>query len=183
MMELWNILGLISLFGFVVLAIFSVVIPLTVQKKPDFYVIGAGIFLLIFIGSTVFFPGEKKIAKEVGVPQKIYSLGLESEKNGTFDRAKKYYEIVLGIDPENEKAAKRLELIGRREIVLTFLERGKKLMLRGKFVQALVKLKMAESIASGLDVLKDAPPLKDKIKQQIKRTQESMSEKKNGFSH
>jgi len=183
MIELWNILGLIGLFGFIVLATFSAVISLTVKKKPDLYVISAGIFLLIFVGSTISFPGEEEIAEEIGVPQEIYSLGLESEKAGTFDRAKKYYEIVLRIDPENEKAMKRLELIGRREIVLTFLERGKRLMMKGKFVQALIRLKMAESIASGLDALKESPPLKDKIKLQIKRAQEFISEKKNGFSH
>jgi len=183
MIELWNIIGLVGFFGFIVLAILSAVIALALKKKPDLYVIGAGIFLLLFAGSTILFPGEEEIAEEIGIPQKIYSRGLENERAGAFDRAKKDYKVVLQIDPENEKAVKRLELIGRREIALTFLERGKRLMRKGKFAQALVKLEMAKSIAPNLNTLKEDPSLKEKIKLQIKRAQELISEKKNRFSH
>jgi len=183
MIELWNIIGLVGFFGFIILAIFSAVIALTAKKKPDFYIISAGVLLLLFVGSILFFPGEEEIAEAIGNPQKIYSRGLENEKAGAFDRAEKDYEIVLQIDPKNEKAINRLELIGRREIALTFLERGKRLMIKGKFAQALVKLKMAESIAPEIDALNENSPLKEKIKLQIKRAQEFVSEEKNGFSY
>lgn len=163
----WNIAGVTGLFGFLILTIYTFIASTLLKKRAGLHVFGAGLCLILFVTSILLFPGEREIAEEMADPVKIYQRGIENEKRGAFGRAKTDYQIVLRLDPQNKEAVRKLELLDRREIALTFFQVAKKLRRKRKFATALVKLKVAEKIAPLPGTLKDSSNLRDKIKKEM----------------
>lgn len=172
----WNITGLSGLFGFTILAIYSFIASTFLKKRVRWYALGAILCLIFLITNTFIFPGEEEIAEELVNPIKIYQRGVKNEKEGAFERAKIDYEIVLRLNPQNKKAIEKLQLLDRREIVLTFLKVAKKLRRRRKFAVALVKLKVAEEIAPPPGTLKNSFELKNKIKKELSIVKQLITE-------
>jgi len=164
----WNVIGIVGLFGFLFFAIYVFILNIFLKKKSKLYILGACLCLILFVISTLLFPGEEEIAEEIANPVKIYKRGIENERKGVFERAKKDYEIVLQLDPQNKEAIEKLQLIDRREIALTFLKVARKLCRKKKFAKALVKLEVAEKIAPPPGTLEDSAELKSKIEKEIK---------------
>ncbi len=163
----WNIIGIVSFFGFLLFTSCAFIINTFLKRRSGWYLFGACVCLVFFVTSTLLFPGEEEIAEEIANPVKIYQRGIENEKKGAFERARKDYEIVLELEPENEKAVEKLQLLERREIALTFLRVAKKLCRKKKFALALVKLKAAEKIAPPPGTLEDSLQLKERIKREM----------------
>jgi len=174
--SLWNIIGVISLFGFLIFTVYTFIASTLFKRRSGLHVFGAGLCLILFITSTLLFPGEEEIAEEIANPVKIYQRGIENEKRGAFARAKTDYQIVLRLDPQNEKAVRKLELLDRREIALTFLQVAKKLRRKRKFATALVKLKVAEKIAPPPGTLEDSSNLRNKIKKELSIVKQLIAE-------
>lgn len=173
----WNIAGVTGLFCFLFFVIYAFVTSVFLKRKPKLHVLGAGLCLILFITSTLLFPGEEEIVEEIADPVKIYRRGVENEKKGVFERAKKDYEIVLRLDPQNEKAAEKLQFLERREIALTFLQVAKRLCRRGELVTALVKLKTAEKITPPLGTLEGNSNLQNKIKRELQIVKQLITER------
>jgi len=173
---LWNVIGVIGLFGFLGVAIYIFIISTFLKRKSGPYIFGACLCLILFVTSTLLFPGEEEIAEEIANPVKIYQRGIENEKKGAFERAKIDYEMVLRLDPQNEKAADKLQLLDRREIALTFLQVAKRLRRKEKYAPALVKLKAAEKIVPPPGTLGDSAELKDRIKKELEIVKQLLAE-------
>ncbi|HHF99029.1 MAG TPA: hypothetical protein ENL39_06050 [Candidatus Aerophobetes bacterium] len=176
----WNITGMVGLFGFLAFAIWAFVFTTFLKRRSGWYVFGACFFLILFVTGTLLFPGEEEIAEEIANPVKIYQRGIENEKKGAFERARKDYEIVLELEPGNERAVEKLQLIERREIALTFLKVAKGLCRKKKFAFALVKLKAAEKIAPPPGTLEDSSKLQKKIEKEIEFVKKFLSSQKKG---
>lgn len=174
--SLWNIIGVIVLFGFLIFAIYSFIASTLLKKRSGLHVFGASVCLILFITSTLLFPGEEEIAEEIANPIKIYQRGIENEKRGALERAKKDYQIVLRLDPQNEEAVEKLQLLERREIALTFLQVAKRLRRRRRLVTALIKLKVAEKMAPPSGALEDSFNLRNKIKKELNMVKQLIPE-------
>lgn len=172
----WNIIGVIVLFGFLIFAIYSFIASTLLKKRSGLHVFGASVCLILFITSTLLFPGEEEIAEEIANPAKVYQRGIENEKRGALERAKKDYQIVLRLDPRNEEAVEKLQLLERREIALTFLQVAKRLRRRRKLVTALIKLKVAEKMAPPPGALEDSFSLRNKIKKELNMVKQLIAE-------
>ncbi len=165
--SLWNITGIIGLFGFLIFAAYAFITSTFLNRRSGLHVFGASVCLTLFITSTFLFPGEEEIAEEIANPARVYQRGIENEKRGALERARKDYQIVLRLDPQNEEAVEKLQLLERKEIALTFLQVAKRLRRQRKFTSALVKLKAAEKIAPAPGTLEDSFNLGNKIKKEL----------------
>ena len=173
---IWNITGIVGLFSFIGFAACILITGTFLGMKTGIYVIGAIFSLIIFITSTLLFPGEEEIAEEIANPLKIYQRGIENEKRGAFQRAKKDYQIVLRLDPQNKKAMDKLQLLERREIAMTFLRVAKKLMRKKKYSLAIVKLTVAKKISPPPGTLEDSNTLRNKIERELKMAKQYILE-------
>ncbi|MCD6472753.1 hypothetical protein J7K55_06485 [Candidatus Aerophobetes bacterium] len=172
----WNIIGIVGFFGFLTFAVYTFINSVLLKRRSGLHVFVAGLCLILFVTSTSLFPGEEEIAEEIANPVKIYQRGIENEKRRAFERAKKDYQIVLRLNPQNEEAVEKLELLDRREIALTFLQVAKKLYRKRKFAAALAKLKVAEKIAPSPGTLEDSSNLRNKIKTELSILQQLIVE-------
>lgn len=172
---MWNIIGVIGLFGFLVFATYAFVVSTFLKRKSGLHVFGAGICLILFVSSTLLIPGEEEIVEEIASPTKIYQRGIEHEKKGAFKRARVDYQATLRIDPSNEGAIEKLQLLERREIALAFFQAAKRACRKKDYATALVKLKTAKEVAPPPGTLKDSFNLQSKIKKELRTVKQIVS--------
>lgn len=172
---MWNVMGVIGLFGFLIFATYAFVVSTFLERKSGLHVFGASICLILFVTSTLLFPREKEIAEEIANPTKIYQRGIEHEKRGAFKKARVDYQTILRIDSFNGRAIEKLQLLERREIALAFLQVAKRACRKKNYAKALVKLKAAKKIAPPHGTLKDSSDLQSKIKKELSAVKQVVS--------
>lgn len=176
--------GLAGLFGFFFFVVYTFIAGTWAKRRSGKYILGAALCLLAFTMSTLLFPGEEEIVEEIAEPARIYQRGIENEKKGLFDKARKDYKIAFVLDPQNRKVIERLQLMERRDIAATFLQVAKRLRRRRQLGWSLVKLKVAKEIAPPTGTLEDSFSLRDRIEKEIRIVNQLMAEKggRGGFN-